>query len=80
MSAKPNLEPSTSIITNLRRHPNHLVTEEVMRLLQRSRGRLCEMVRKGRIPAYRDGNGYLFDPNELADWLESRRTVPRRAA
>jgi len=50
-----------------------------MAILNRSRNLLCAMVREGRIPAYRDGNCYLFDPLELADWLEARRTQ-RRAA
>ena len=75
----PQPEQNATIVAILRNRHTYLTTVEVMAILNRSRTLLCAMVREGRIPAHRDGNCYLFDPLELADWLEARRTQ-RRAA
>jgi excisionase family DNA binding protein len=63
----------------LRQRKTYLSTIEVMILLRVTRNTLCEWVRTGRITAVRRGNGYLFDPRMLADWLEQRTTSRRRA-
>ena len=62
------------LIDELRRRETYLSTVEVMSLLLVTRGTLCDWVRTGRITAIRRGNGYLFDPRMLADWLEQRTT------
>ncbi len=58
----------------LRERTSFLTTKEVMELLQLQRNTLCDWVRTGRIPAIRSGNGYLYDPHHLADWLAERTT------
>ncbi len=63
-----------SLSEELRSRESFLTTVEVMNLLQKTRAALCERVRSGRIPAVRDGNAYLFDPRELAEWIEARST------
>ena len=62
------------LIEELRRTDSFLTTKDVMKLLQVGRNTLCEWVRAGRIPAIRSGNGYLYDPRLLADWLFERST------
>jgi excisionase family DNA binding protein len=69
-----------SLIEELRARQNFLSTVEVMSLLHITRGTLCEWVRSGRITAIRIGNGYLFDPRLLADWLAARTTSRGRGA
>jgi len=64
---------SATIIDGLRLRKTYLTTAETMGLIRYTRNTLCAMVREGRIPAIRQGNGYLFDPTELASWLEARR-------
>lgn len=50
-----------------------LTTLEVMSLIRKKRGTLCSYVRRGIIPALRlPDNSYLFDPHQLADWMEAR--------
>lgn len=46
-----------------------------MALLGKTRNTLCDWARTGRIPAVRMGNEYLYDPRQLADWLDCRRTT-----
>jgi excisionase family DNA binding protein len=66
------------LIQVLRERKSYLTTKEVMQLLRCQRNTLCEWVRTNRIPAVRSGNGYLYDPNHLAEWLAQRSTVPGR--
>lgn len=71
------------LIQKLRLRESFLTTKEVMELLRTRRNTLCEWVRRGRIPAIRTSNGYLYDPRLLADWLMERttaKTSKRRAA
>jgi excisionase family DNA binding protein len=70
------------LIEELRRRRTYLATREVMELLHVTRNTLCAWVRRGRITAIRIGNGYVFDPHLLADWLSKRQTTgsPRRSA
>lgn len=63
---------SMSLSQELRGRQSFLTTVEVMNLLQKTRATLSDWVRSGRIPAIRNGNAYLFDPRELADWIEAR--------
>jgi excisionase family DNA binding protein len=66
------------LIDELRQRKTYLSTIEAMELLRVTRNTLCEWVRIGRITAIRRGNGYLFDPHVLADWLEQRTTSRRQ--
>jgi excisionase family DNA binding protein len=66
-----------NLIEALRSRTTYLGTNEVMPLLGVTRNTLCEWVRRGRIGAIRVGNGYLFDPSTLADWLAERETETR---
>jgi excisionase family DNA binding protein len=66
------------LIDGLRQRKTYLSTVEVMSLLRVTRNTLCDWVRTGRITAVRRGNGYLFDPQILADWLEQRTTSRRQ--
>ena len=50
-----------------------LTTTETMELLRTTRATLCGWVRKNLIPAMRmPDNSYLFDPRQIADWMEAR--------
>jgi len=69
-----------SLIEDLRQRKTYLDTAAVMTLLTMSRNTLCSFVRSGKISAIRAGNGYLFDPGVLADWLEARSTAPLKRA
>lgn len=66
------------LIEELRGRESYLTTTEVMQLLRCERNTLCRWVRNARIPAIRSGNGYLFDPRLLADWLSQRSTTKSR--
>ena len=63
------------LLGRFRQRSSFLTTKEVMELLQLRRNTLCQWVRAGRLPAIRSGNGYLYDPYLLADWLAVRATV-----
>jgi excisionase family DNA binding protein len=61
-----------AIVPRLRERKTFLGTREVTALLGVDRKWLGERVRKGYIRAYRVGQKYVFDPVELADWIEAR--------
>lgn len=61
-----------AIVSRLRERKAFLGTREVTALLNVDRKCLGEWVRKGSIRAYRIGRKYIFDPVELADWIEAR--------
>lgn len=63
------------LIEELMVRQGYLSTREVMTLLQKTRNTLCEWVRRGKFPAIRVGNEYLFDPREVAAWLAKRQTA-----
>ena len=63
------------LIQELRQRTAYLSTKEMMELLQKNRNTLCNWVRRGRIPAIRIDNEYLYDPRLIADWLTKRQTV-----
>lgn len=58
----------------LRDSKRYLTTTEVMELLSLRRNTLCSWIKTGRMPAILTGNGYRFDPMELADWIDARHT------
>ena len=68
-----------TLIEELRGRREYLITSEAMSLLRMSHNTLCAIVRSGRIPAIRAGNGYLFDPESLSNYLESRITTPNKS-
>jgi hypothetical protein len=68
-----NYPVSGTIIAKLKLRTSYLTTIEVMGLLPRSRNTLCAMVKAGEIPAIRCGRDNMFDPWELALWLEERQ-------
>lgn len=65
---------ATSIIEQLRQRTSFLSSTEVLKIMPITRKTLCAWVRKGVISAYKLDNAYSFDPVELADWIEARRT------
>lgn len=52
-----------------------LTSKEVMAILGVTRDTLCDWVRAGKIAAYKMSDGYKFEPVEVADWLDARRTL-----
>ena len=54
---------------------NFLSVAEVATLLGKSKNRLSEAIKLGKIPAYRIGKDYRIDGAELANYLEARRTA-----
>lgn len=67
-----------NLIDRLRKRPSFLTTKEVMQLLGKTRNTVCHWACAGRLPATRVGHEYLFDPNDIADWLEQRQTAPSK--
>lgn len=61
-----------SLVTELRKRKSFLSTGEMIELISRGRNTICRWVRNGTLPAKLIGNGYEFDPHEIADWLEGR--------
>jgi hypothetical protein len=61
-----------AIVSRLRDRKTFLGTREVTALLHIDRRCLGEWVRKGYIRAFRIGQKNIFDPVELADWIEAR--------
>jgi excisionase family DNA binding protein len=75
MEISRSTSKALSLVETLRRRTNMLSTAEVMKLLGKSRKTMCTWVRDGRIPAYRMGKDYMFDPFQLALWIEQRFTL-----
>jgi hypothetical protein len=63
---------ANTIIHQLRDRKTYLTTSEVMAIIRKSRNTLCGYVRDGVLSAIRMGDGYLFDPQVIADWLDAR--------
>lgn len=63
----------SSIAAQLRQRTTYVSTTEALAILGTTRKTLCAWVRNGTISAYKFGNGYSFDPIELADWIDARR-------
>jgi hypothetical protein len=68
-----NYSVSGSIVAKLKLRKSYLYTTEVMGILRRSRNTLCAWVKAGDIPAVRVGRNNMFDPWELALWIEARQ-------
>ena len=62
-----------SILDRLRRRTSYLGSREVVTLLNTSRKSLGEWVAAGKLPAYKIGKNWQFDPSDLAAFLEQRR-------
>ena len=70
----PDSLPKT-LLTDLSSRTRLLKSTEVMSLLGISRNTLCAWVRAGRIPAFKVGKDYTFDPKELANFLATHRAA-----
>lgn len=62
-----------TIIEQLKQRASFVSSTEALGIIGTTRKTLCAWVRKGTINAYRIGNAYVFDPVELAGWIEARR-------
>ena len=62
------------LAAELKTRATFLSTAEVMALLGKTRNTICEWARRGKIPAVRVANAYIFDPRLIADWLCQRQT------
>ena len=67
-----SLAPQT-IIDQLRRRKTFLGSRETVALLDTTRKTLGEWVAAGRLPAYKLGKNWKFDPADLVRFLEERR-------
>ena len=72
-----NYSVSGSIVAKLKLRTSYLYTTEVMGILRLSRKTLCAWVKAGDIPAVRVGRDNMFDPWELALWIEARRLIKK---
>jgi excisionase family DNA binding protein len=64
---------NNTLIDQLKSRKSFLSTTEARQLLGSiTRQTLCAWVNSGTIPAIRIGNANMFDPVELARWLEER--------
>ena len=68
-----------TITTQLRQRTSFVSSTEALGIIPTTRKTLCAWVRKGTINAYKFGNGYFFDPVELADWVDARKNVKPQA-
>jgi excisionase family DNA binding protein len=63
-----------TIVEQLRKRTTYVRATEVMSILGVTRNTLCDWINAGALPAYRLGKNNIFDPAELAAFLETRRT------
>lgn len=61
-----------SLIADLRNRSTALTSAEVCELINLHPVTLRDWTRAGRIPAYRIGREYRYDPTAIADWLQER--------
>ncbi len=57
---------------------NLLKVRDVQEILGLSRSQVYELVARGEIPHYRIGKAIRFDPQDLKDWLESKKIEKSR--
>jgi excisionase family DNA binding protein len=62
-----------TIIDDLRRRKTFLGSPETVALLDTTRKSLGEWVAAGRLPAYKIGKNWKFDPADLIRFLDQRR-------
>jgi excisionase family DNA binding protein len=61
-----------SIVKHLRDRDTALTSAELCKLINVHPVTLREWTRSGRIPAYRIGREWRYDPAKVADWLDER--------
>lgn len=66
-----------NLITELRARTKALTSAEVCELIRLHPVTLRDWTRSSRIPAYRVGREYRYDPSKIADWLQEREICPR---
>jgi excisionase family DNA binding protein len=59
-----------SIVNYLRSRNSALTSAELCELINVHPVTLREWSRAGRVPAYRTGREYRYDPDKVADWLD----------
>jgi excisionase family DNA binding protein len=64
-----------NIVNHLRRRNTALTSAELCDLINVHPVTLREWTREGRIPAYRIGREWRYDPDRVADWLDDREVV-----
>lgn len=67
-----------NLIADLRARIKALTSAEVCGLIDLHPVTLRDWSKAGRIPAYRIGREYRYDPDAIADWLEEREVCPGR--
>ncbi len=55
---------------------NFMTTQELMRFLNLSRGKIWELVRSGGLPAFKMGSEYRYRRSEVIEWMEQFRLIP----
>lgn len=66
--------PTRSLAETIRARRKAIKIEEVADILSLSQTTLYDWVRTRQIPSYRMGTTIRFDPKELADWLDKRKS------
>ena len=66
-----------NLIADLRARTKALTSAEVCELINLHPVTLRDWSKGGRIPAYRMGREYRYDPDAIADWLQEREICPR---
>lgn len=64
-----------TLIQVLESHQEALTVQEVAELLGVSDKHLYEMIADGRLPAFHVGRSVRLDPQDVADWLRTKRPV-----
>jgi len=62
-------------VTELRQRTKLLTAAEVAGILKIAKDTVYKWARRNSLPCIRFGDCIRFDPNQLADWLESARTT-----
>jgi excisionase family DNA binding protein len=62
-----------NIVNRLRNRNTALTSAELGELINMHPVTLREWTRGGRIPAYRMGREWRYDPAQIADWLDERQ-------
>jgi len=64
-----------NIVNYLRRRNTALTSAELCELINVHPVTLREWTRAGRVPAYRIGREWRYDPDKVADWLDHREVA-----
>jgi excisionase family DNA binding protein len=68
-----------SLVDTLRSQSGAISVKKFADLLSIHENNVYSLIGTGKLPAYRVGKGWRIDPAEAAEWLEQRRTIPRKA-